>query len=201
MGISSSKSSNDEERGNSDYDAVKKSIKDKGDDLKFSEEQFHTLKTIYDKYKDEFRSTGKIDPSEFITDFDMAPRTGQKIYDFIFPKESNAFIDLNTFVYKLNCLHPEREYSKACETVFNLYKEGENITFDGIKEIVSCSLDSSELMSLPGPKLEVLVDQLIKEFNEDGDDQIQLEEFRELVYNAHGIIGSLQLNLDAIFKN
>lgn len=201
MGIAISKSTSQEEQ-ETDTRSIEEYFAMSGEKLHFVENkgEINNLRQKYCRIKLISQNTGILRPEYFINELGLSNiEVGKLIFQSICPQ--NELPEFRDFLLGLNKFHPLEENSKAADTVFNLYKTGENISFDGLRKIIEYSLQDNELMTLSEAKLDILVDQLIRQFNADGDSSIDRIEFRNIAYSAPGIIRSLQLNLEELFSD
>ena len=160
------------------------------------------LLQIYQQLQESFLK-GKLTPETFTELMGMSnPKIGNLIYETITKqKKSQEFITPDVFIQGLNIFHPNADRNKLITVVFEMYtKDGKSeLSKSDVEDIINISAENSDFMNLSKAKIKNLASQLFQDFNDDGNDTIDINEFRRMVNKAPGLIDSLRLNLAEIF--
>ena len=196
MGLNQSKQNNEDQLTADDNREIKAT--------KFTPGQITELKKIYINLSQQFKINQ--DENSFSHVFTDAMKMsnyeiGKLIYRSLNTNSgTDQFISFKDFVKGLNIFHPQSERKFLIAKVFDIYKDSSGIIRqEQIREIISISAANSDFMHLSEAKINNLATRIFTDFNEDNNDEIDANEFEQLVDKAPGLIESLRLNLDEIF--
>ncbi|EAY21753.1 hypothetical protein TVAG_237790 [Trichomonas vaginalis G3] len=194
-------------------------------DAKFTIKQINALKTVYFRLRDLINEKSVLTTEDFSEILGLgSPEIARLVFNFYKKKDKNlnptitvpkfdmfeerynnilvrsgeGLPQFSAFVLTIAhlCTKDPEESINVC---FELYSRDGVMYQDQFVEIIKASVTKSSLMpNFPNAKIEKLSNQLFDEYNNDGNLQLDRDEFRALVHNAPGIIDSIQPNIAAL---
>lgn len=197
-------------------------------DAKFTIKQINALKNVYIKLRSIINEKSVLTTEDFSEVLGLgSPEIARHVFDFYRKKdlgnnntrntvtldifeerESSVLIksgevlpQFTAFVWTIAhlCTKDPEESINVC---FELYSRNGVMNIEEMSQIIKSSVTKSSLMpNFSNAKINKLTVQLFEEFDTNGNYQMDIDEFRQIVHLAPGIIDSIQPNIAALNTN
>lgn len=164
----------------------------------FTEKEVHILANIFRKLNIKYN----IDSKMFCEALHIEnPEIGEIIYKIV-DSDGSGKLNFIEFVKGLSCFHPDAPFKQKVKMCFKAYdSDGSGmVSKDEILKVIKISLKNNNLIDFEEAKVDLLANQLVKEYSKNSCGELSYDEFYKMVSNAPGVIESFDLDLSALFN-
>ncbi|EAX95365.1 EF hand family protein [Trichomonas vaginalis G3] len=164
----------------------------------FTEKPVHILASLFRKLTAKFH----VDLKTFCNTLEITNTDIGEILYKIIDSDGSGNLNFLEFVQGLNVFHPSAPLEKKVEMCFKAYdSDGSGlVSKDEILKVLKISLRNNNLIEFEEAKINLLANQLIKEYSRNNSGELRYDEFYKMVINAPGVIESFDLDLNSLFR-
>lgn len=167
------------------------------DQCYFSQRQIFILAQIFRNLTKE----SQINAETFSKNMKISNKSIGEILYKIIDNDGSGDLDFMEFVTGLNKFHPNAPFDEKVRLCFQAYdSDGSGaVSRDEISDVIKISIADSSLIELEEAQINLLVDELIRQYDSGKNGELDYDEFYRMVSNAPGVIESFDINLDLLF--